>query len=182
MQREESYYFEYNIVALATRRQGNTSHSEERAKKPFSCRKRRGKEGRLAGNGYGKSFAIIQAGSRGRIVNGIILSRVLAWPLLPMSSGPDRRAKRKRRERTASWECEWDNERGSEIGWSQGLHGLLHHDDSKRSSGFHAQCPIDMAVSHKPDTGLDLRYRPRFPRPSLSSYSFSLVALSLLLS
>lgn len=62
-----------------------------------------GDEGRRpAGNGYGKSFAIIQAASRGklvRIVNGIILSRSTAWPLLPMSSGPACETReRKRRE------------------------------------------------------------------------------------
>lgn len=42
----------------------------------------------------------------------------------------------------------------------------LDHDDSKRSLA-HAIRPIDMAVSCKPDTGLDPRYRLR-PCPSSS--------------
>lgn len=46
--------------------------------------------------------------------------------------------------------------------------GLLDHDDSKRSPASMGQWPIDMAVSHKPDTGLDPRYRRRPPRPFCS--------------
>lgn len=119
----------------------------------------------------------MQAGSRGklaRIVNGIILSRALLGPSADViGTGACEARRRKRRERIASWECEWDNERGRETGEARARTGLLDHDDSKRFSGFHAQCPIDMAVSHKPDTGFDLRYRPPFPRPSCFSFSIS---------
>lgn len=139
--------------------------------------------------GAGKSFAITHNGSRRvwRIVNRLTLSQ-LSFLANERAGQSEREGGEIKRLRKRKNELQWAGERnGEEKVRERDELGKRERRRTRKEDRlgqgcsstmiwnvheFHAQCPIDMAVSHKPDTARDPRYRPLSSSTSSSSLSF----------